>query len=477
MPLILGAQSAVATGFSVDNSSRWNTEGRMERNFTAGNPDIWTFSVWLKRGIITANYPKIVQAVDPAVAADNADTGLQFRTNDILDFGNWNSGDDGTKYTDAMYRDTSAWYHVVTIYDSTESVAGDRIQIWVNGVRITSFGTSTDPSLNQDTNFNKASPQCTMHLGGHFGRDSTGRFNGYMAEVAFVDGTAYTASDFGEFNEDSPTIWQPKDFSGDITFGTNGLYLDFKDAANLGNDVSGNNNDLTEANFTAEDQCVDSPTNNFATMNINANYWSNMTFTEGNTTVKSDHPAPALSTIGLTKGKWYLEAKAITSTSGNDWQIGIVGDQVVATSDEIGNHAKSWAYYGADGDYINNNGGTSYGDSYGYAIIGVALDLDNNKLYFAKDGVWQDSGDPTSGATGTGAISISAAADAPLNAYFIACGANASANDYTWKMNFGNPAYSLTSAVADGNGYGQFEYAPPSGYLAICTKNLATDGG
>ena len=105
------------------------------------------------------------------------------------------------------------------------------------------------------------------------------------------------------------------------------------------------------------------------------------------------------------------------------------------------------------------------------------MDLDNNKLYFSKTNVWQDSGDPTSGATGTGAISISAAADAPLNAYLIGCGADASANDYTWSLNFGNPAYTLTSEVADANGYGKFEYTPPSGYLAICTKNLGSDGG
>ena len=133
---------------------------------------------------------------------------------------------------------------------------------------------------------------------------------------------------------------------------------------------------------------------------------------------------------------------------------------------------------GADGGRINNDSESSYGDSYGYGIIGIALDLDNLQLYFSKANTWQNSGDPTSGASGTGAaFEITAPASTPLGAYFIAAGANSDSVDYTISMNFGNPAYANTSDAADANGYGKFEYAPPSGYLAICTKNLGSDGG
>jgi hypothetical protein len=480
MPLILGAQSAVATGFSVDNSCRFNRgdEPILTRTQSASptNADICTMSLWFKPGAQTATAGRGFSFGGSDDVSNRAHFYVE-STSDLYYYGKLGGSVNLTFQSDMNLRDPGAWYHYVLAIDTTQAVEASRIRSYINNVEVTSWSTSTSPSQNDNTPLNTGT---NMLLGAIRGGSYQlyAWADAYLAEIVFIDGQQLTPSSFGEADEDSPTMWKPIDVS-DLTFGVNGFYLDFHDSADLGNDISGNNNDFTSTNLAAVDQCTDSPTNNFCTMNPLENYYSNMTFTEGNTTVKSDHPAPALSTIGLTKGKWYMEGNAFLSTTGGagDWQIGIVGDQVVATSDEIGNHAKSWAYYGADGDYINNNGGTSYGDSYGYAIIGVALDLDNNKLYFAKDGVWQDSGDPTSGATGTGAISISAAADAPLNAYFIACGANASSNDYTWKMNFGNPAYSLTSAVADGNGYGQFEYAPPSGYLAICTKNLGSDGG
>ena len=416
-------------------------------------------------------------------AADNADTSAQTRPTDLLEFGNWNSGDDGKKITDASYRDTASWYHVVIIWDSGNGTPADRMQMWVNGVRITDFGTDTDPDLNQDTNFNKASPQCTMHLGAHFGRDTTGRWNGYMAEVAYVDGTVYTASDFGEFNEESPTIWQPKDFAGDITWGNNGLYLDFKDSANLGADVSGNGNDLTESGFTAADQATDSPTNNFCTMNPLDNYYAQATFTEGNCELQTHAGYYTINTatMGMTAGKWYWECKLVAdSGSGAEFQHGITDIVSNATDRQLGVTAYSYAYKTENGDKKNNNVETSYGDTAAVGdIVSVALDLDNLKIYFAKNGTWQDSGDPTSGASGTGAaFTVTAPALTTGGQYLPANGDGSASSQFTYGFNFGGcSAFDVASANQDGNGYGNFEYAVPSGYLALCTKNLGSDGG
>ena len=459
----------------------------MERDFTAGDPDTWTFSCWFKGGPWTSGYPKILQGVDPAVAGDNADTSLQIDTSDKLTFVNWNSGYDGQRTTTQSFVDTGAWYHFVCVYDSGNGTPADRIKMYLNGVQITAFTTETNPSLNEDSNFNKASPQCTMHLGSHFGRDDTGRWHGYMAEVCFIDGTVYTASDFGEFNADSPTIWQPIDPSG-LTFGTNGLYLDFKDSANLGNDVSGNNNDLTEANFTAADQGTDSPTNNFCTLN-STEYMgnSNPTFSEGNCQYVQGGTSkyfPSSGTVGMTSGKWYWEVQT-TDGAKNGALHGIAGDAGIQTnmigSDNsvIGYSAQQWAISAIGSGYKNNNAYTTYGVGfYGNVIIGVYLDLDNNKLYFASGGTIMQSG--------TG-IDITAAASTKAG-YYVPSSSYHGGSD-TFQYNFGGcSAFDVTSAQQDANGYGNFEYSPNDGgsasfdgsakdFLAVCTKNLGSDGG
>jgi len=486
MPLILGSQSAVSTGYSIDNCSRWNIEGRMERNFAAGDPDTWTFSCWFKGGPWGTGYPKILQGVDPAVAADNADTSLQFNTSDELTFLNWNSGYDGYRIPEQGWLDVGAWYHIVLVYDSGNGTPADRIKMYLNGAQITAFSTETNPDADQDSNFNKASPQCEFHLGSHFGRDTGGRFRGYMAEVAYVDGTVYAASDFGEFDEDSPTIWKPKDFSGDITFGTNGLYLDFADSANLGNDVSGNGNDLTESGFTAADQGTDTPTNNFCTMNPLDNFYVDATFSEGNNqmVIANGTKAYGTGTMGVSAGKWYWEVKmsANTGSDTDEQSLGIADRVATALTDSYAVGYPANYVYQSQGRFVESETTTAdtCPDSYTTGdIMMVALDLVNDKLYFGKNGTWQCSGDPTSGATGTGAMSIKGTGDVDTSGfYFPLCGSDTTSRGATWQFNLGGcSAFDVTSANQDGNGYGNFEYAVPSGYLALCTKNLGSDGG
>jgi len=467
MPLILPgnvASATAATTYSIANSCRLDraSSAGLTREMDDGNEDRWTLSFWVKRGEMV-NHTQVL-------TMGGSNHGIFFSKDSLTDallFYNYISGDKGQLLTTRKFRDPAAWYHLVFVWDSGNGTAGNRMRIYVNGVEETVFATDTNPDQNQDSQFNVDGD---TH---YIGRESGGNyFDGYIAEYVFIDGTVYAASDFGEFDSDSPTIWKPKDPSG-LTFGTNGVWLDFEDSSALGNDVSGNNNDFTPANLAAIDQCVDTPTNNFATLNPIA--WTTgggLTFSEGNcklTNASSGGWKPAISTIAPTNGKWYCEIKITSSASEHHGILDITqfNDQSNYNLDSL---TRAYLYYYYNGQKINNSSYEDYGDSYTTGdVIGIALDLTNNKVYFAKNGTWQDSGDPTSGATGTGAAySITDGYD-----YTFALNQH---NNSVSEINYGNPSWSLSSAVADANGYGAFEYAPPSGYLALCTKNLGEEG-
>jgi len=300
-----------------------------------------------------------------------------------------------------------------------------------------------------------------------------------MAELVCIDGDSLAPTSFGEFDEDSPTIWKPIDVSG-LTFGTNGFYLDYESSGNLGNDANGGT-DFTEANLAATDQTTDTCTNNFCTINPLDNQIASSTFSEGNCKVvtSGSNDTYNTSTFWLSAGKWYWEIKVGTSSS-NDL-IGIASSQTNSTSLHLGENTFGYGYRnGGAGDVRYNNSavggwsGTDYGNG---DIIMVALDLTNSKLYFGVDGTWDNSGDPTTGSTGTGAVSIVAVGSTPNGVYSPAVGEWHNSNSFTYEANFGNPPYANSSDAADANGYGAFEYAPPSGYLALCSKNLGSDGG
>ena len=467
MPLILGTNSIKDTGYEVANSCRFNRADGAYMHKTpgsAGNQKTMTFSCWVKRSQMSAETYFLLSA---GVDASNRDA-ILYQDQTIRVLSQRNESDYWLRSTTRVFRDPSAWTHIVVSIDTTQGTDSNRIKIYINGTQETTFNTyawgDAYPAEDFEMYFNDDLEQAV----GSYAQATPGNhFDGYMAEVVMIDGTAYAASDFGEFDTDgSPTIWKPKDASG-LTFGTNGFYLDFEDSSNLGNDANGGT-DLTEANLAATDSSTDTPTNNFATMNPLDNYIQNQTFAEGNLQTLSDNPSPATSTIGMTAGKWWIEAKAVsTSGSGSDYQIGIISNQVIATED-LGHYSNNYAYY-YDGNSKTGNSSSSYGDSYTHGdIIGIAVNLDDNELKFYKNGTVQNSGT---------AISITAPASTSLGAYFFALGADANANKYTWYINFGNPIWSLSSAVADENGYGSFEYAPPSGFLALCTKNLGSDGG
>ena len=258
LPFILG--SIKDTGYDVDNSVRMDgSSAYMTRAMgTPTDADKYTFSFWCKRSKLGAQQ-SIFRSTN-----GNDDSHVTFQADDTLRFEEYGGlSSIGKLQTNQVFRDVTAWYHIVLVYDSGNGTAGNRMRMYVNGTEVTSFGTDNNPSQDANSFFNKASAPL------HFGRtDYSGGgnyFSGYVAEVVMCDGQAYAASDFGEFDEDSPTIWKPKDVSG-LTFGTNGFYLDFEDSSSLGNDKAGSNN-LTATNITATDQATDTPTNNFATIN------------------------------------------------------------------------------------------------------------------------------------------------------------------------------------------------------------------
>ena len=462
MAIILPANTLSAGGYTVANSCRFNSGDSPYMHKTpggAGNRRTFTLSYWIKTSEDGYHF---------TAGSDN----FQVRyTGNTFFIGEYGSGSyDFRIQTNRLFRDPSAWLNIVVAVDTTQGTSTNRVKIYVNGVQETSFSTSDYPSSNYDTSVNNT---VKHHIGVNGGISSY--TNAYLAEVCLVDGSALAPTSFGEFDEDSPTIWKPIDVSG-LTFGTNGFYLDFEDSSNLGNDANGGT-DLTEVNLAATDQATDSPTNNFSTLNPLI-YITNagMTLSEGNCKVATSASAHrnAFGTFGVSSGKWYWEIK-IDDASGDHQKIGVVSDDNVeinkTSPSEFSDNANGYAYR-TDGQKEGGGGSvSSFGNSYTTGdIISVAMDLTNLKLYFAKNGTWQDSGDPTSGATGTGScfnLTANKTYFSAINQY----GANTSS------FNFGgSPAFTISSGNADGNGYGNFEYAPPSGFYSLCTKNLAEYG-
>ena len=462
---------ATPPAYEVANSCRFNYGSSDYLNKTLGtatNRKKFTISTWVKRSEL---YGANSQTKYLMSAGNNASTNIDefyFRL-DTLDFSGYESSTTEFQLrTNQLFRDVSAWYHIVIAYDSTQGTASNRIKMYVNGTQITSFATETYPDQNHEPLFNS-------NIAHEIGRNLSSKyFDGYMAEFVFIDGQQLDPTSFGEFDSDSPTIWKPKDVS-DLTFGTNGFYLDFEDSSSLGNDAAGSNN-FTANNLAATDQSIDTCTNNFAVLNSLDNYYFAGTFSEGNLKVVSVSSVESYltGTIGVSTGKWYWEIKITSSGSGRDF-VGIA-DKVAETNgfSAYSGNSNMVSYYGYTGQYRFGSSGDTYGDTFGTGdIIGVAMDLDNNKLYFSKNGTFQNSGDPTSGSTGTGALAIPSS---PASGFYFPQFANIHNTASTFEANFGSPAFSISSGNTDANGYGNFEYSVPSGYYSLNTKNLAEFG-
>ena len=457
MPLIIPSNSISDLGYEVDNSLRFNSASSDYLSLlygTSGNRKTFTFSTWLKRGS-TGVQQKIL-----GTNYTGEEFMLYFLSTDELALFNYAGGGVTTRIhlkTTQKFRDPSAWYHIVFAIDTTQATASDRANMYINGQLVTNFLIETYPTLNSDLAW--ISSTHTMYIGG------TQYYSGYLAETITVDGSQLDATSFGEFDADSG-IWKPIDVSG-LTFGSKGFYLPYENSAALGQDDSGNGNDFTVNNLTSVDQSTDTPTNNFATYNPLLPV--TVTFSDGNLTgVTSSNWECSASTIPVTKGKWYCEINAVSLPTDNSL-IGVEDVDLINVwqNSYVGVSANGWGYWSNGGQKYNNNTSSAYGSDYGQGdIIGIALDMDNKYVYFSKNGVFQNSGNPTSGATGTGGLALSG-----TEYVFVA-----SAFTGTLSANFGSPPYTISSGNSDGNGYGNFEYSVPSGYYALNTTNLAEFG-
>jgi hypothetical protein len=410
---------------------------------TTTSQTIFTFSAWVKLGNITGSriYVGRTGANFPAFGIAIGSTGIttdQYTTGGATQF---------LLATTQVFRDPSAWYHLVFAYDTTQATAANRVKIYVNGIQVTAFNTATYPAQNLALNVNTTNTQI-------IGADiqNGGYFDGYLEEINFIDGQALTPSSFGAYN--SYGVWSPAKYTG--SYGTNGFYLNFQDNSALtttanvgiGKDSSGNGNYWTSNNISLTagatyDSMLDVPTNTSPT---NANYAvlnplipgigvGNSTLSNANLTATStaggSWPEGAYSSIRVSSGKWYCE---ITPSSGT----AIVGAMIGVAS-----ASTSYWYYSFNGNkytYTTNSGayGASYTDN---DVIGIALDLDAGTLTFYKNGASQ--GTAFSGLTGE------------------------------WVFCVGDASGGATSLVANAN-FGQrpFSYTPPTGFNRLNTYNL-----
>ena len=470
MPLILPANTLSTGGYDVANSCRFNraSSESLERTpGSAGNRRTFTFSCWFKLGNLASSQSDYYQIFGGFNGTGN--DGLWISNSDKL-YIYLDSGE--RRITNQVIRDPSAWYNAVLAIDTTQGTAANRIKLYLNGSEITSFSTNSDPTLNYDSGVNDTSLQ---NIGERVNDDY---LDGYIAEAVLIDGQQLTPTSFGEFDEDSPTIWKPIDVSG-LTFGTNGFYLDFEDSSALGNDVSGNDNDFTVNNLAATDQSQDSPTNNFCTINPLDQAVGTFDISEGNLkyerTSDTTNWKCARGTIGIPNaGKWYWEmAKVGGSVDGG---FGGIATDVADLTQEV---TGFWGFHdGPSGSNytIYNTGYTDVGSSYNISdgdIIQIAFDRDNNKLWVGRNNTWGVNGGtpvtPSDPASGFLSISTNV-----LPAFMIA-GTSQNVANFGQDSSF---AGNITrQSNSDGNGYGDFYYTPPSGYLALCTKNLGSDGG
>jgi len=410
---------------------------------SAGNRRTYTYSVWLKR----SNFGSFNMGLFGSGV--NQDNRLYLRVNTAVQFVDVTGGAvPFNVQTNAVLRDPSSWYHVVLAVDTTDSTASNRVKIYINGTLQTSLASTSYPTENLETRINSTDDHYISLINNAGG---SSEYDGYMAEINFIDGTQAAATAFGEINA-ATGQWVPIEFEG--TYGSNGFYLKGQDSSALGDDSSGNGNDWTTSNLAANDQMSDSPTNNWCVLN-SINLGTSETLANGNLEVANSASAwrSFSGTHGVSSGKWYWEATQTgTVGAGNSALIGIAEYQEadfarLAVVTKIGPAAGGYAFENWTGDKRDPAETSS---SYGTAptsgqIVGVALDLDNAKIWFSVNNTWQASGDPAGG-TDEAFASLPAVEWCPAGSLYNA----------TQTYNFGQNA---------------FAYTPPTGFSALNNAN------
>ena len=446
-------------GIQLEKSLRFDRPNATHLTKTpssAGNRDTFTIALWYKRAN-SDNQHALFYAGSSVGTNNNNVSNLSIYADGTLEFGT--EVGQVVKHqltTNRLFRDPSAWYHIVLAVDTTQGSSSNRIKLYINGVQETSFSTSTYGDQNQDTWFNSTE----IHV---IGFTSSGRCpQGYMAELYWIDGQAYDASYFG-FTDAQTGQWRPKKATG-LTYGTNGYHLDFRDNSStsaLGRDYSGNGNHWTVNNFSVSagsgnDSLIDTPTNNFCILN-GVNQDSNTTLTEGNLkaagSTSTNYSFFTRGTVAKSSGKWYYEVEYTSNAGGHNSHLPAIGwarTSLRATDNPTVGGAL--VYRPAASDYIDLDGNDTSNDKPATStgnVIQVAIDLDSGQIWFGNGGTYFESGNPSAGTnpniTFTGGAEELSPFVRSLSSTFI--------------FNFGQRAFS---------------YTPPTGYRSLTSKNLAT---
>ena len=457
-------------------ASTYITTGNLS---SAGNQKKWTFSAWMKRSGLGSNNGFL----GFWVTSNNYFIG-KFTSDDKLQFGNYDGGSYSTELvTNRVFKDVGAWYHIVYHYNSAESTSSNRAKIWVNGVQETSLGTANNPSLNANTKIPNAGYPIKI---GEAKQSSSIYFDGSMTHVHFCDGYAYQASDFG--STDAATGSWNINTSPNVQYGTNGFFV-LKDGNSV-TDQSGQSNNLTVGGGTLTNT-EDCPSNNFATLNsLFTCQGQATTFSNGNTTGQSPNSqgCAGVSTLGASSGKFYAEFKQSAESTTNEGAIGVCDTYYINNNDSLGGSStpgyieysvacfglrdgSGGNFYSSNGSKVNNASG-QHGNWVNGDIIMVAMDLDNNRVYFGKNGQWQN-GTYWSSATPNTYITLDSTGFE--GTYHFVVGDSSSGNNVTWQANFGNGYFGttqITSAGTNASNIGIFEYDVPTGYTALSTKGL-----
>ena len=451
-------RGSISTGYDIANSLKLEADNGevVTQTIGAGSRTTATYSFWFKRTELGADMQ--IAGISP-IASET--TRFLITSNDTLDVESGVAGDNSSLVTNRVFRDTSAWYHFVVAIDTTQATEANRVKVYVNGVQETSFSASEYPA--QNTNLTIGVSGYTWSWGAY--SSTLIKSSGYLAEAYYIDAQQLDPTSFGEFDEDTG-IWKPIAYTG--SFGSNGHYLDFSDAGNLGNNSSGVGTDFTLTNITSADQATDTPTNNFCTWNPLWAYQFQPTIKEGATVAaygdSTDENAKA--TIGLTNGKWYWEAKPSGTIGSQFIGISTDGDSNISSGQGLTQNYQmtiepQGRYYSYAGSLSESAAGqfTALTTS---DTLGIALDMDsatqtikyyaNGSLILTRDLIAEMQGRTVF----------------PFLQNY---------ESRTFNINFGGYTINtISSAATDENGYGTFEHAPPSGYYAICTKNLAEYG-
>jgi hypothetical protein len=427
-----------------------------------GTRTTFTWSFWVKRNAL-GSYQKIHDADYNNDA--NYYCSLFFKNDDTLVMSNIDAGSTNINWaTTRKFKDITAWYHIVVTFDTTNGTANDRIRCYVNGERETLTGTFAVAQGTDNTFWNRSGNKNWI---GAKSVSVSDYLDANLSHFYFIDGTAYDASAFG--STDATTGEWKINTSPSVTMGTNG-FLILKDGITV-TDQSSNSNNWTVAGGTLT-KTEDCPSNIFATLNALDNHYASSTFSYGNNNVVFNNTNECFnySTLGMSSGKFYFEGKQISYGSASERNyFGVTHSPPDASTDWLGNNNYSWGYR-SDGKVYNS--GQLQGTYSSFAngdIIGVALDVTNSKVYFSKNGVWQNSADPAAGSNG---LSVNA-----NKTYFFAVGETTGGSGVESATNFGNGYFKTTavsSAGTNASGNGIFEYDVPTGFTALSTKGLNT---